>query len=103
MNVKFYLSFWFNISIYCFNFYNCFNFFLNNKHLLSLLLSLEALMMSLFCLAVISMSPMNVGYYYSLIILTFAACEAAVGLSILVNMISSHGSSYVGSMNLMQC
>lgn len=78
-------------------------FFLNNKHLLSLLLRLEALMISLFCLAVISISPMNVEYYYSLIILTFAACEAAVGLSILVNIISSHGSSYVSSINLMQC
>ena len=78
-------------------------FFINGKHLLSLLLTLESLIIRLFCLAVLTISSIGIEYYYSLVILTFAACEAAVGLSVLVNIISSHGSRYVNSINLIQC
>lgn len=76
---------------------------MNGKHLLSLLLSLESMMIGIYSLGVVTISFMNIELYYSLIILTFAACEAAVGLSVLVNMISSHGSNNVRSLSLVQC
>ena len=79
------------------------SFCLNGKHLLSLLLSLEAIIIGIFCLGVLCISYLEIEIYYSLIILTFAACEAAVGLSVLVNIIRSHGSSHVRSLNLIQC
>lgn len=76
---------------------------LNYKHLLSMLLRLEIIMMGLFCLSVVSLSYLGTEAYCSLIILTFSACEASVGLSVLVNLISSHGRSIVSSLNLSQC
>ena len=84
-------------------FFSLIAFCLNGKHLLSLLLSLESMMIGIYSLGVVTISFMNIELYYSLIILTFAACEAAVGLSVLVNMISSHGSNNVRSLSLVQC
>lgn len=80
-----------------------FSFILNMKHLLSMLLSLEVIMMGLFCLSVTMLSLLEIELFYSLVILTFRACEARVGLAVLVNLIHSHGSSYVSSLNLNQC
>ena len=75
----------------------------NRTHLLSLLLSLEAVMLGIFCFGLFSISLMKAETYYTIAVLTFAACEAAIGLSILVNIVSSHGSNYVSSLNLSRC
>lgn len=52
------------------------------EHLLSALLSLEFIVLSVFILFIISMEI--VGGYYSLIYLVIAACEGALGLSVLI-------------------
>lgn len=79
------------------------SFCLNSKHLLCLLLSLEVIIIGLFCLVVFLLCFFDSELVYSLVVLTFAACEAAVGLSVLVNIIRSHGSSHIRSLNLRRC
>nr|DBA36362.1 TPA_asm: NADH dehydrogenase subunit 4L [Eptesicus fuscus] len=75
------------------------------SHLMSSLLCLEGLMLSLFVLitmmiltahtTLISMIP--------IILLVFAACEAALGLSLLVAVSNSYGTDYVQNLNLLKC
>nr|YP_010996924.1 NADH dehydrogenase subunit 4L [Dendrodoris krusensternii]WPH63908.1 NADH dehydrogenase subunit 4L [Dendrodoris krusensternii] len=68
-----------------------------NKHILTLLISLEALMLSLlvflfsFCL----LNSSN--YLMFLVLLTFAASEAALGLSLMVSILRLRGNDYVTS------
>nr|WAQ70622.1 NADH dehydrogenase subunit 4L [Histiotus montanus]WAQ71025.1 NADH dehydrogenase subunit 4L [Histiotus montanus] len=75
------------------------------SHLMSSLLCLEGLMLSLFVLitmtiltthtTLISMVP--------IILLVFAACEAALGLSLLVAVSNTYGTDYVQNLNLLKC
>nr|AXA45292.1 NADH dehydrogenase subunit 4L [Splendrillia sp. 2 MNHN IM 2013-9750] len=73
------------------------------KHLLSILLSLEAITMNLFIL-MFSLSA-NVTYSgeTSLILITLGACEASLGLSILVAIIRAEGNDYVSSFSMHKC
>nr|AIG23352.1 NADH dehydrogenase subunit 4L [Murexia rothschildi] len=75
------------------------------SHLMSTLLCLEGMMLSLFILMTLlithfhmfsmSMTP--------LILLVFSACEAGVGLSLLVKISTTHGNDYIQNLNLLQC
>nr|CBJ55462.1 NADH dehydrogenase subunit 4L [Dasyurus geoffroii] len=75
------------------------------SHLMSTLLCLEGMMLSLFILMTLlithfhmfsmSMAP--------LILLVFSACEAGVGLALLVKISTTHGNDYVQNLNLLQC
>nr|QXM16839.1 NADH dehydrogenase subunit 4L [Acanthemblemaria spinosa] len=77
----------------------------NRKHLLSALLCLEAMMLSLYITlslwtlqldsAVMAIAPM--------ILLTFAACEASVGLALLAATSRTHGYDRLRSLNLLRC
>nr|YP_002791176.1 NADH dehydrogenase subunit 4L [Ascobulla fragilis]ACE62805.1 NADH dehydrogenase subunit 4L [Ascobulla fragilis] len=74
----------------------------NKNHTLNLLNSLEAVMLSLlvFIYAFNSMTSFNSPSF--LILLTFAACEAALGLSLLVSMLRLYGNDLIstfGSVN----
>nr|WGW18082.1 NADH dehydrogenase subunit 4L [Puncturella cf. parvinobilis] len=71
-------------------------------HLLMVLLSLELLMLSLFLLAMIT-AWASLNMHLCLILLTLAACEASLGLAILVALIKTHGNDYVHSFNLHKC
>nr|WFD61119.1 NADH dehydrogenase subunit 4L [Ptilometra sp. DH-R] len=91
-------------------FFVCFVFFLgvlgvllNREHLLTLMLCLELLLVSLF----INFSVV-VGVYSnfsfsssSLVLLTFSACEASIGLSLLVIISRFYGNDNVFSFNLL--
>nr|YP_011004711.1 NADH dehydrogenase subunit 4L [Podonevadne trigona]WPT28351.1 NADH dehydrogenase subunit 4L [Podonevadne trigona] len=71
----------------------------NRKHLLLTLLTLEGLMLmvfSLLTLVSLHWSPMPI---FILIFLTLVACEGALGLSLLVSVIRTHGSDHVNSLN----
>nr|QHN51447.1 NADH dehydrogenase subunit 4L [Arvicola amphibius]QHN51460.1 NADH dehydrogenase subunit 4L [Arvicola amphibius]UFR83134.1 NADH dehydrogenase subunit 4L [Arvicola amphibius] len=74
-------------------------------HLMSTLLCLEGMMLSLFLLATIT--PLNthsmIMFPVPIVILVFAACEAAVGLALLAKISNTHGSDYVQNLNLLQC
>nr|YP_009131569.1 NADH dehydrogenase subunit 4L [Nemopoda mamaevi]AIY56561.1 NADH dehydrogenase subunit 4L [Nemopoda mamaevi]UJG45510.1 NADH dehydrogenase subunit 4L [Nemopoda nitidula] len=81
-------------------FMGLFAFVSNRKHLLSMLLSLEFIVLCLFFMMFIYLNQMNYESYFSLMFLTFSVCEGALGLSILVSMIRTHGNDYFQSFNL---
>nr|YP_010029050.1 NADH dehydrogenase subunit 4L [Arvicanthis rufinus]QOU09918.1 NADH dehydrogenase subunit 4L [Arvicanthis rufinus] len=75
------------------------------SHLMSTLLCLEGMMLSLFTMT--SMITLNANSMMSMpipiIILVFAACEAAVGLALLVKVSNTYGTDFVQNLNLLQC
>nr|YP_010895258.1 NADH dehydrogenase subunit 4L [Psilota atra]WJW73823.1 NADH dehydrogenase subunit 4L [Psilota atra] len=80
-----------------------FIFISNRKHLLSMLLSLEYIVLSLFYLLFIYLNMMSYENYFSMVFMTFSVCEGVLGLSILVSMIRSYGNDYFQSFNILQC
>nr|YP_009236445.1 NADH dehydrogenase subunit 4L [Muscina levida]AMH85743.1 NADH dehydrogenase subunit 4L [Muscina levida]QNE85664.1 NADH dehydrogenase subunit 4L [Muscina levida] len=78
-------------------------FIMNRKHLLSMLLSLEYIVLSLFFLLFMYLNMMNFSNFFCMMFLTFSVCEGALGLSILVSMIRTHGNDYFQSFNILQC
>lgn len=75
----------------------------SRKHLLSSLLSLEFIVLSLFFLLFLFLNLLNFEIYFSIIFLTFRVCEGALGVSILVSIIRTHGNDYFNSFSLLQC
>nr|YP_010704182.1 NADH dehydrogenase subunit 4L [Julodis variolaris]WCO87688.1 NADH dehydrogenase subunit 4L [Julodis variolaris] len=71
------------------------------KHLLLMLLSLEFIVLSLYYLMMLHLSFYNYEYFFSMIFLTMSVCESALGLSILVSMIRTHGNDYFQSFNVL--
>ncbi|NP_861497.1 NADH dehydrogenase subunit 4L (mitochondrion) [Chrysochloris asiatica] len=75
------------------------------SHMMSSLLCLEGMMLSLFILT----STLALTMHFTLmtmmpiILLVFAACEAAIGLSLLVMVSNTYGLDYVQNLNLLQC
>ncbi len=68
------------------------------KHLLATLLSLEFIVLGVFIYFFGVLSGRI--YFYSLVYLTFTACEGALGLTILVRISRTHGGDYFRSFNL---
>jgi len=75
----------------------------NRKHLLSILLSLEFIVLRLFLILFIYLNYMNYEGVFSIIFLTFRVCEGALGLGILVSIIRSYGNDYFQSFRILQC
>nr|ADE05860.1 NADH dehydrogenase subunit 4L [Paegniodes cupulatus] len=75
----------------------------SRKHLLATLLSLEFIVLSLYGLLFIYLVDMEHEMYFTMVFLTFAVCEGALGLSILVSMIRTHGNDYFQSFSVLQC
>nr|YP_010242184.1 NADH dehydrogenase subunit 4L [Haematopota vexativa]QTI83223.1 NADH dehydrogenase subunit 4L [Haematopota vexativa] len=75
----------------------------NRKHLLSTLLSLEFMVLSLFLLLFIYLNLYNFESFFSMLFLTFCVCEGALGLSVLVSMIRTHGNDYFQTFSILQC
>nr|YP_003669.1 NADH dehydrogenase subunit 4L [Thylamys elegans]Q70XG4.1 RecName: Full=NADH-ubiquinone oxidoreductase chain 4L; AltName: Full=NADH dehydrogenase subunit 4L [Thylamys elegans]CAD48247.1 NADH dehydrogenase subunit 4L [Thylamys elegans] len=75
------------------------------SHLMSTLLCLEGMMLSLFILVtlLISQSHMLTTSMMPLILLVFSACEAGVGLALLVTISTTYGNDHVQNLNLLQC
>ena len=73
----------------------------NRKHLLSILLSLEYYY--LFFWLFIYLNFISYERFFSIIFLTFRVCEGALGISILVSIIRTHGNDYFQSFNILQC
>nr|AXS65055.1 NADH dehydrogenase subunit 4L [Tenebrionoidea sp. 5 KM-2017] len=73
----------------------------NHKHLLLMLLSLEFIVLSIYLNLFIYLSFMSSEYFFSMIFLTFSVCEGALGLSILVSLIRTHGNDYFQSFNIL--
>nr|APD14839.1 NADH dehydrogenase subunit 4L [Acrida cinerea] len=75
----------------------------SRKHLLMVLLSLEYVVLSLFMLIIVFLIMFDYDYFFPIIFLVFSVCEGALGLSILVSMIRSHGNDFFNSFNLSLC
>nr|YP_002456433.1 NADH dehydrogenase subunit 4L [Phlaeoba albonema]ABY60873.1 NADH dehydrogenase subunit 4L [Phlaeoba albonema] len=73
------------------------------KHLLMVLLSLEYIVLSLFMLIILFLVGFDCDYFFPVIFLVFSVCEGALGLSILVSMIRSHGNDFFNSFGLSLC
>nr|QYH50546.1 NADH dehydrogenase subunit 4L [Papilio nephelus chaonulus] len=71
-----------------------------HKHLLIVLLSLEFIVLSLFFLLILYLSYIEYDMYMVMIFLLFSVCEGALGLSILVSMIRTHGNDYFQSFSM---
>nr|AMP43803.1 NADH dehydrogenase subunit 4L [Satanas sp. KW-2016] len=75
----------------------------SRKHLLSMLLSLEFIVLSLFFMLMVFLNLMDFESCFGMIFLTFSVCEGALGLSVLVSMIRTHGNDYFQSFSVLQC
>nr|YP_009255409.1 NADH dehydrogenase subunit 4L [Melanagromyza sojae]ANA56776.1 NADH dehydrogenase subunit 4L [Melanagromyza sojae] len=75
----------------------------NRKHLLSMLLSLEYIVICLFMFLFLYLMYLDYELYFSMMFLTFSVCEGALGLSVLVSMVRTHGSDYFQSFSILQC
>nr|APC60602.1 NADH dehydrogenase subunit 4L [Euryzygomatomys spinosus] len=75
------------------------------SHMMSSLLCLEGMMLSMFILGTIVMLNLHYTLSFStlIVLLVFAACEAAVGLALLVMISNTYGLDYVQNLNLLQC
>nr|AJA05986.1 NADH dehydrogenase subunit 4L [Luehdorfia chinensis] len=76
-------------------------FVFKHKPLLVVLLSLEFIVLSIFFFLVIYLSYIEYDMYMLMIFLLFSVCEGALGLSILVSMIRTHGNDYFQSFSLL--
>nr|YP_010989877.1 NADH dehydrogenase subunit 4L [Loepa microocellata]WOV68237.1 NADH dehydrogenase subunit 4L [Loepa microocellata] len=72
-----------------------------NKHLLIILLSLEFIVLSIFFILLFLLSFIEFEMYMLMVFLVFSVCEGALGLSILVSMIRTHGNDYFQSFSLL--
>nr|UDD75308.1 NADH dehydrogenase subunit 4L [Ia io] len=75
------------------------------SHLMSSLLCLEGLMLSLFVLITMTIltTHTTLTNMMPIVLLVFAACEAALGLSLLVAVSNTYGTDYVQNLNLLKC
>nr|YP_009368122.1 NADH dehydrogenase subunit 4L [Lepilemur otto]ACI47143.1 NADH dehydrogenase subunit 4L [Lepilemur otto]ACI47147.1 NADH dehydrogenase subunit 4L [Lepilemur otto]ACI47151.1 NADH dehydrogenase subunit 4L [Lepilemur otto]ACI47155.1 NADH dehydrogenase subunit 4L [Lepilemur otto]ADP68175.1 NADH dehydrogenase subunit 4L [Lepilemur otto] len=75
------------------------------SHLMSSLLCLEGMMLSMFILSILLIMNMHytVSFIMPIILLVLAACEAAIGLALLVMVSNTYGLDHVQNLNLLQC
>lgn len=73
------------------------------KHLLRTLLSLEGLILILFSLVALVSCYYIAIPVFILVYLALVACEGALGLSLLVNIVRTHGRDHFSSINSLQC
>lgn len=73
----------------------------NQKHLLSILLRLEFIILRLFTSIIFFFNLFIYESYFSIIFLVFRVCEGALGLSILVSLVRTHGNDYFQSFNIL--
>nr|AMP43764.1 NADH dehydrogenase subunit 4L [Ptecticus aurifer]QGT33434.1 NADH dehydrogenase subunit 4L [Ptecticus aurifer] len=75
----------------------------NRKHLLSMLISLEFIVLSMFLILFVYLNYFSNEMYFSMMFLTFSVCEGVLGLSMLVSMVRTHGNDYFQSFSVLQC
>lgn len=81
--------------------FGCLRFSIKRKHLLIILLSLEFIVLTIFILIFIFIKNQLFDLYFLMIFLTIRVCEGALGLSILVSLIRTHGNDYFQSFNIL--
>nr|WIL79806.1 NADH dehydrogenase subunit 4L [Neohydnus sinensis] len=77
------------------------SFTIKRKHLLMMLLSLEFMVLSMFLGLFLYFNLLMYEYYFTLIFLSFSVCEGALGLSLLVSLIRTHGNDYFQTFSIL--
>jgi NADH-ubiquinone oxidoreductase chain 4L len=72
-----------------------------HKHLLIVLLRLEFIVLRIFFLIIIVFRFIEYDIYILIVFLVFSVCEGALGLSILVSIIRTHGNDYFQSFRIL--
>nr|ARN58064.1 NADH dehydrogenase subunit 4L [Laevipilina hyalina] len=68
---------------------------LQKNHFLNVLLFLESFSLIIFTLLVMHSKSTNMGSPLLLIFMTFSACEAAMGLGLLISILRATGNDYI--------
>nr|YP_009503737.1 NADH dehydrogenase subunit 4L [Lasioderma serricorne]AWY13622.1 NADH dehydrogenase subunit 4L [Lasioderma serricorne] len=90
------------MNLFMFSFYmGVLSFVLNRKHLLTLLLSLEFMIITLYFGLILYMNMYMYEFFFLMIFLTISVCESALGLSILVVMMRMYGNDYFKTFNVL--
>lgn len=76
-------------------------FVLKHKHLLIVLLRLEFIVLRIFFFFLIYLNFIEYDMYILILFLVFSVCEGALGLSILVSIIRTHGNDYFQRYNIL--
>nr|AWV83441.1 NADH dehydrogenase subunit 4L [Amphipsalta zelandica] len=76
---------------------------MNRKHLMTTLLSLELIILSMFCCLSFIFSVKMYDLHILLVFLVFSVCEGVMGLSCLVMLIRSHNNDKLMSMSMKTC
>nr|YP_010363744.1 NADH dehydrogenase subunit 4L [Clinterocera nigra]UNZ13011.1 NADH dehydrogenase subunit 4L [Clinterocera nigra]UNZ13024.1 NADH dehydrogenase subunit 4L [Clinterocera nigra]UNZ13037.1 NADH dehydrogenase subunit 4L [Clinterocera nigra] len=77
------------------------SFCIKRKHLLLMLLSLEFIILSLYFNLYIYLMYFGYEFYFGMIFLSMSVCEGALGLSILVSLVRTHGNDYFQTFNVL--
>lgn len=72
-----------------------------HKHLLIVLLRLEFIVLRIFFFLLVYLIFIEYDIYILMLFLVFSVCEGALGLSILVSIIRTHGNDYFQRFNLL--
>lgn len=72
-----------------------------HKHLIVVLLRLEFIILRIFFFILVLFNYFFFNIYILIVFLVFSVCEGALGLSILVSIIRTHGNDYFQSFNLL--
>lgn len=72
-----------------------------HKHLLIVLLRLEFIVLRIFFFLLVYLIFIDYDIYILILFLVFSVCEGALGLSILVSIIRTHGNDYFQRFNLL--
>nr|YP_010592941.1 NADH dehydrogenase subunit 4L [Anomala corpulenta]QWQ49945.1 NADH dehydrogenase subunit 4L [Mimela splendens]WAB65624.1 NADH dehydrogenase subunit 4L [Anomala corpulenta] len=77
------------------------SFCIKRKHLLLMLLSLEYVILGLYFNLYLFLMYFNYEFYFGMVFLTMSVCEGALGLSLLVSMMRTHGNDYFQTFNVL--
>lgn len=70
------------------------------KHLLIILIRLEFIVLRIYFLIMLYLILINNNIYLLIVFLVLSVCEGALGLSILVSIVRTHGNDYFQRFNL---
>lgn len=72
-----------------------------HKHLLIILLRLEFIVLGIFFFFILIFNFFDFDIYILIVFLVFSVCEGALGVSILISIIRTHGNDYFQSFSLL--
>nr|YP_009340672.1 NADH dehydrogenase subunit 4L [Laevipilina antarctica]APQ42961.1 NADH dehydrogenase subunit 4L [Laevipilina antarctica] len=70
---------------------------MQKTHFLNILLYLETFSITILSLSILTSKITSIGGHFLLVFMTFSACEAAMGLGLLVTILRTTGNDYVSS------